>query len=219
MRKFWPLARGLYGSGATVLGYDIYGDDCPWVIDKLHDALKKVRDGIYWFQYRVHPGHQYHLVRTGSPPGYSDVRERMLGACMTLLRDYIMEMGGVEKIQEFNAELRTSNEWGETDDVRASNARQADKQAAAIAIYEWWMIERPADMIRRDELMGLLYGGKDKVTFEPIDDEKFYEMKFKPDEGNKGAWREELRAVDQKIDEDEQKMLHRLIDIRPSLWN
>lgn len=172
---------------------DWYDEKEPLWLGRARRRLKNFR---YWFLYRLHPTHRYHVVRTGLPPGYYDQELRMLYACMALLGDYIEECGGVAALEEFSAELRTmAAEKENFPGQHEYDLAQANRQDEALAIHRWWTIERPGDERRRDELSVEWRGSK-----------------------HNGSRQEALKALDAKIAADEQAMLHRLIEIRPSLW-
>lgn len=67
----------------------------------------------------------------------------------------------------------------------------------ALAIHQWWTVEKPADEARHNELLMKCYGREKRGTAEDHD---------------------ELDRIDEKIRADETAMLHRLVDIRPGLW-
>lgn len=167
--------------------------------DWLYHVLRRLKEFRYWFLYRLHPRHRYHVVRTGLPPGYYDQDTRMLHACMALLGDWVEENGGVERIVEWSAELRAATN-ASTQEV---NIRQAGIQDEAIAIHRWWTVERPE--AERD---------KEKA----LDDWYGWQCDKDPDESSKGKRWEVTNALEKKLAEDDQAYLHRLIEIRPSLW-
>ena len=53
---------------------------------KIVRQMSKIK---WWAYHRLHPSHQYNVVKTGLPAGYYEVDERMLHACFNLLKDYI----------------------------------------------------------------------------------------------------------------------------------
>ena len=171
------------------------------IVEFIDDLTWPVRDRfsnlIYWFKYRLMPSHQYHLVRTGLPPGYYDEDTRILHACMRALCEHV-EIGhdGEEALDKFNAELRDPathrNDTGEI------SVAQAERQEEALAIYRWWKHQKPVEERLKDELTT-----------------DWHDNRGKP--GTDQRWAD-LAAVEKKIADDEQAMLHRLIDIRPSLW-
>jgi hypothetical protein len=133
-------------------------------------------DLLYWFRSRFIPRYRFHVVDTGLPPGWHDVDERMLHACMALLCSYVEDEQG-----------------GESGFPNVA-AGDGENDAEALAIYRWWKHERqPAHDCYDVELMAW-YGAKDEYDF--------------------GA----LCALDNALAARDQEMLHRLIDIRGSLW-
>ena len=207
--RFWPIARSLSSSSAEVLGYSIYGDGVPRWITGLHRLLKRNSDVLWELKWRFIPKHRYNLVRTGLKPGYYDQDTRILHACLALMGEYIEEEGGEQKLREWSTELRAMEE---------PCTSQADKQDEALALWHWWKIEKPADEKRRDEMCHELFGGDDFQTklVEGRDDVVEWVQPARSPE-----WEEKykvFRALDEKIDNDEQAMLHRLIDIRQGLW-
>lgn len=216
VRLWWPfpLAKSLHSSSAVVLGWLVHAD-APKAIGWLHRRLRTASDGVYWVRYRVQPSMQFHFVRTGLKPGYADVDERMLHACMTLLGEYIDENDGAEALAAWSQELRG------TPDPHAPaglNDAQADRQDEAVAIYRWWTVTKPADERRRDELTQALFG-KRRMTFEPVGgNADFYEMKMDPFTEDEETLHADLRALEKKIEDDEETMLVRLMKIRRSLW-
>ena len=159
--------------------------------NSVYRALGRLYRAKWWLLHRLHPRHRYHVIDTGLPPNYYDEDTLILHACMAMLGRYIKWHGGPDSLEAFSAELRT-------DEYRF--VRQADQQDEAVAIWRWWTIEHPADRKRREEMLNELYGAR------PPRDDVWH------------ARNDEFRALEAKIDADEQSMLHRLIDIRPGLW-
>ncbi len=191
MKKPWSIARSLHSSMAIVLGYEVYGDDCPRWVDWLHTQLCRLSDGIYWVQYRVQPKRQFHLIRTGLKPGYWDYDTRILHGCMAMLCDFVEWHGGVEELEKFNTELRTSGEANQ----------QAATQETALQIYRWWKHEKPKEEKLHEQMCSDLYGPLCKISDEQVK-----------------SFRESYWILEKKMQDDEQAMLKRLIEIRPSLW-
>lgn len=198
-----PIASGLHGSGAVVLGWNVYGD-CPKPINWLHTALTDLSKARFWLLYRLSPSHQYHLIRTGLEPGYHCEDELILHGCMAMLRRYVENFAdegksGEEVLEEFNRKLREPDH--DTHGMQECLSGQADMQAEALAIYRWWRYEKPKDEAWRDELCMRIYGSKKEKS-----------------DARTADLREEFRSLEDKIARDEQDMLHRLIEIRPGLW-
>ena len=212
----FPIASGLRGSSATVFGWPVYGASAPAYVKKAHRFFYKMNDIRYWLIYRLIKKHQYHIVRTDLKPGYYDVDTVMLHACMKLLCHYIEdECGGSFKLNKFTQELRKPGSEGHG--PREVVERQADYQSEAVEIYHWWKFERPSDLKRQDELLTALYGNRHLLT-KPTEHPQLHELVFDEFKGHELEMENELRNLERKIDNDEQSMLHRLIDIRKSLW-
>jgi hypothetical protein len=101
-RWWWPfpLASGLGGSGAVVLGRPVYGRAhksrfIRWVHGRFYAADKL----IWQARYRLQKKHRYHLVDTGLEPSYYDEDYRMLWACMAILVEHVDRgHGGMENL-------------------------------------------------------------------------------------------------------------------------
>lgn len=197
-RLWWPLplVEGLHSSGAMVLGYPLYGDETPRAIRWLtHTILRPASDAIWWVKYRLLPKHQHHIVRTGLDPNYYDQDTLMLHACMACLGSYIEEEGGEVQLAAWTNELIARRNAGEEN---AAGQNQIEHQEEALAIWRWWKVEKPADEELREERLTSWSNGRGKT-------------------GTEARW-DELQAIEKKIDDDEQAYLHRLVNIRRSLW-
>lgn len=195
--KIFPIAEMINSSCAEVFGYPIYGGECPKPVKWLHRRLQAADRVRWWFLYRLHPKHQYHIVRTGLEPAFYCEDTLILHSCMAMLCRYV-EWHGVETLEEHNKELR---EEGDPNAPEGLCESQADSQEKALKIYHWWKSEKPRDKAKEREMILALYGKECAV----------------PEEERK-QYREDLWALQEKIRTDEQTMLHRLVDIRESLW-
>jgi hypothetical protein len=195
-RTIAGLQNAAAGVGTRRSFWDWWDDVEPvW----LGRARYRLRDLRYWFLYRLTRKHRYHIVRTGLPPGYYDEDTRMLHACMACLCRYIEASGGADSLDAWSAELRAMSVRSEKfPGEHEHNVRQAARQEEAVAIYRWWTIGKPEDEKRQEELLGVWGESHGTLGYEER--------------------RETLSAIEVKIAEDEQAMLRRLIDIRPSLW-
>lgn len=207
---FWSVNRG---STDAIFGISVWGGHHgkwwhSWFVMPLYGLASRLDRAIWWVRYRVEPKHRYHVVNTGLEPGCWDEDTLMLNACFVLLGSYIKQMGGIEKIEEFNIELG-SDEHG---------SGQAQRQAEAVALWRWWTVKRPADLKREEELLHLCYGGGYKLTSIPTDNPKLRQVVFPERSAESQQLADEHRALELLIHEEEQSMLHRLIDIRSSLW-
>jgi hypothetical protein len=216
MGKFWNVTGG---SSDAVLGVPIYGrKKRVWhnfTIMPLYRIGRSIRDAKFWIFYRVHPKHRYHIINTGLEPGYYDEDTLILHGCFAMLERYIEWHGGDSDLEKFSKDLLAEPDKNAPPGLQS---HQGDSQLEAVKLYRWWKVEKPADEKLRDDLMMKLYGDKKRVSFVPTDHPQLQKMEFTPFEGDEIAIEKEFRALEKKIEDDEQAMLHRLIDIRPGLW-
>jgi len=217
MAGFWNVGGG---SEDAILGVKVYGNkyrDAWWfggIVMPVYRFASKIDRAYDWLRYRLVPRHQYHLVNTGLKPAYYDCDTLMLNACFALLCRYVEdEMGGEDAIRRLNQQLLLTPDHNAPEGLESG---QAARQASAVDLYVWWKRTKPADEKEYDRMLAHLYGRKRSMkkqedgtsvysTDEPwTDEDKAMNVKF--------------RALEDKIDTDEQAMLHRLIDIRRSLW-
>lgn len=216
MSYFWQCSGG---SSDAVFWVPIFGRNRRWwhefTIIPLYRIGRALRSAKLWLYYRYHPRWRYHVIKTGLEPGWHDEDELILHACFAMLERYIDWHGGDEDLQKFSDELMTEPDKNAPPGLQS---HQGERQTEAVKLYRWWKIERPADQKRCHELMMHLYGNKERMKTEPVADGKLHKIIFEPFEGDEVALEKEFRALERKIADDEQSMLHRLIDIRPSLW-
>ena len=212
------------GSHDVLFGIPIFGNkhfDKPWfkhTVYLVYRVARKIHNIRLWFRYRFIPNYRLRWkVDTGLKPGWHDCDMILLHACMGILCHYIeWEQDGADSLDKWTAELREPGSEGHG--PREVVDRQADNQSEATTIYRWWKVERPADKKRCKELMNKLYGHR-RISFKPTaENSQLSEMVFEKFKGDEVGLNKELRALEDKIEEDEQKMLHRLIDIRRTLW-
>jgi hypothetical protein len=211
-RPWYSLFHCSGGSGDYVFGISVYGNpyyDKPWfqwTIKPLYRIGRKINDAKYWFMWRFIPRHQYNIVRTGLKPGYYDEDTLMLHACFAILGRYIESEGGIEAIRAEEGTIHVID---------------GDYRSELLALWDWWKIEKPADEKRRDEMVARLYGRRDdgtkRITWvkDGANTSRMVDMPTAEEE----ALEPIFRALEKKIDDDEQAMLHRLINIRRSLWS
>jgi len=162
--------------------------------------LRWLKEAKRWVLCRVSPRHMAHVVFTDLEPStWYDADHVMLHACFKLLTDFVeKEHGGEARLSQFTDELAEESKTN-TNESQLLIA-QSDRQAEILKLYRWWKRERPVNWKREDVLMNLAYGNR---------------INAKEDVA---AWRAELKLVEEKNREDDQAMLHRLIDVRESLW-
>lgn len=224
-RKWWRWHFLSVGGGSddVLFGIKIYGNKHfyePWfqyTVMKVYRVAAAIHRAKMWLFYRT-TRRDCWTINTGLQPGYYDCDTLMLHGCMGLLCRYVEdECGGDAGLDEFTNSLRQPGSEGHG--PREVVDAQADRQEEAITIYRWWKVQKAADEKRRKELLLKLYGnGRSRMKSKPVMDGKLHEITFDPFEGDEISLHKEFRALEAKIDEDEQAMLHRLIDIRQSLW-
>jgi hypothetical protein len=187
-----------------------------------------------WIRYRTYD--RYHVVKTGLEPGYYDVDTTMLNVNFSLLKDFV-EVETASRQFWSSDEKRSWQfkyipfyrtfvpfrrpdlgivqlEWASTlDDPTLPPYEQSVHQAVSareiLALYKWWVNERPArnpiDLVRpriRDDDMDDLF----------VSDEETPEYK---------KWTEAIESSQkqqEEWDEEDTNMLVRLVKIRRSLW-
>lgn len=224
-RRWWRWNFLSVGGGSSdvLFGIKIFGNRYyrkPWfqhTVYRAYRIARRIHDAKMWVKYRTTRRDCWDVPTPELKPGYYDCDTLMLHGCMGLLCRYVEdECGGDKGLEKFTQDLMKpgSEGYGPRELVDA----QAEHQSEAIKIYRWWKVERPRDRARYDELLHELYGKRRRMKTKPVMDGKLHEITFDPFKGEEVAMHEEFEALKEKIDDDEQKMLHHLIDIRGSLW-
>lgn len=217
MRRFFDFSSG---SAAAVFGVPVYGDSSGrwWHRAFVRPAFRvgnRVRRAVWRLRYRFDPRHRYHVVDTGLPPGYHEPETLMLNAAFALLRRHVEgRMGGVANMRAHTQALLAHPDPNAPDGVQEI---QADRQAEAVALYMWWTETLPALKARRKELMGGLYGGKRRMLFGK-DEKGMARVAIRGFDEREERLYAEAKEIEARIEREEQEMLHRLVDVRPSLW-
>lgn|SRR5574343_127606 len=188
----WPIAYALGSSSAVVFGCPVFGTDAPRVIKWFYRAFYRIERAKYWLMYRLHPRYRYHLIDTGLGYGYHERDDQLLHASMAILIGYV-------------------------EDCESTGCHDPGDEARAIL--HWWRIQRPADQGQYNKWVNELYGGESRMKFKPVEGQpKLQKIVFDPLSEDDDAKQKALWALDEKIHADEQAFLHKLIDIRPSMW-
>lgn len=120
--------------------------------------------------------------------------------------------GGMKEFEEFTDELiNTKDDPSGADDILI---KQGKSQAEILALWKWWNVERPAAHAAYDAELTTLYGGSNRV-FTISEDGVF---RAAPVSDEIRARREAHWKLEADLQAKDQEMLHRLIDVRPSLW-
>jgi hypothetical protein len=158
------------------------------VLLALNVCFSKIGDVKRWFYYRFKCSHQFHLVDTKLEPGYYDQYYRMLYACFALLVDYYNEAKDIVSIDDKVEEL-----------------------------YQWWTVDRPASLKQEDELRHKVFGNR-RIQTKSIPNSdllEFVPTKFSDEEE---SLYKQYVALKEKNENADQTMLHKLIDVRETLW-
>jgi hypothetical protein len=184
--------------------------------DLLCPCRRAIRNARRWVECRTIPGRMRHWVKTDLEPStWYDADHRMLHACFSLLCSFVEDEheGGDAEVEEFAKELEDHPEpWNSPE----TTARYAACLREVLFLYRWWKVEKPADESLKDDMTHRLFS---QPTHDYIKvGEDIFESKLKDMPQGWHSDVDVLRRLEQKIADDEQSMLHRLIDIRPLLW-
>lgn len=187
----FPIAYDLYSSSAMVFGVPVYGSNSPKYVRLAHRLFRRLADARYWLLYRFHPAHRYHMIDTGLGYNYHERDERLLHGAMACLIGYV-------------------------EDCERSGCHDPGNEARAIL--EWWRVERPADQAQHAAWMHEVYNDR-KLEWKPVEGEpRLSEVVFPELSEEEEAKQKAMWALHDKMDQDEQDYLHRLINIRQSMW-
>lgn len=185
----FPIVYQLHGSSAMVFGVPVFGGKASWFIKSSHKLFRRISNARYWLLYRFHPSHKYHLINTGLGYGFHEHNERLLHGAMVCLIEYIEE---------------------------CKAAGVPDPGEEALAIYHWWQVQRPADQAQHDQWMTELYSGQ-KIKTVPLEGTELVEIIASDLAEGDRVKQKAMWDLEQKIRDDEQAYLHRLINIRLSM--
>ena len=195
----------------------------------------KYQEITYWFRYRIYD--RYHIVKTGLPPGYSEVDNTMLHVNFNLLKDFV-------EIQQATREYWSDDvsktwceqhmpfyrvfypfrrpdlgikhlEWATTlDDPSLPPYEQSVQQAKhareVLILYKWWVEGRPGRVAV--EIHHPTNSGKSITDIFSSKFKNSPEYRKYRDDLDKSAKQEE------RWDNEDDKMLVRLMKIRRGLW-
>jgi len=128
-----------------------------------------------------------------------DEDQMILHSCFIILERYISFHGELDKFEEWSKELIVKPDGNAPEGVHKS---QGDNQMTAIELYRWWKIDRPARHAAHSKEMMWLFGHTPKA----------HRVE------NLAERRNAYYKEEEAIDEEDQRMLHKLIDIRHSIW-
>lgn len=168
----------------------------------------------FWFFYRLHPGHRYHMINTHLGYDYHEIDDRMLHGMFSLLVEYV--------------EVELAHMWSMHSEVhskRAAGLAYLDSQISDILmeegdawtyreireLYLWWVDERPDrmdpfeliadDFTKTIAVHGTLFSDKDSPEHKELDRAS-----------------QQADELETSYHMQDQEQLIRLIRIRRSLW-
>lgn len=149
---------------------------------------------LHWFKVRFVPAHRYHildLTKGGNGYGYGwrDTDTRMLQACFLLLVEY------VEREKPFDVV-----DW-ESDEKTKEIGKEIKE------LYHWWKVGRAE---KRSALNKEWAANEDQSEFIPVDSGGY--RIYIPESVKK------LNEKENRLDEEDQRNLERLVKIRGWLW-
>jgi hypothetical protein len=174
---------------------------------------------VHWIRFRTYEKH--HVVRTGLPPGYTDVTDKMLHANFNMLVDFIeIEKAWMEyichrqdisiswmkrllyKCKFRSPELGLSYLKWEMELEGKYNTRQRDAAFEQFKLYDWWKNVRPnrPDPFDNFPTFGNLKDTSKKTMAQ-------YKKASK-----------QVHKICQEYNKEDEQMLIRLMKIREELW-
>lgn len=211
----FPIASMLYSSEARVFGHRVYGGKKYWWVMPAFRFLRKIHDLKWGIEYRLYPAH-YHHLDTGLKPGYHNPDKILLYGAMAALGRFVDECGGIEEVKSYAQEM--SKELEEEESIqREANDFHIKVHEEVFDIWCWWTEQRPEDKKKLRELRSKAFG-KGTVDFVESKDYPGNTQIIFPNRDNLEKLRQQYYNLEEKIRNDEQEMLHRLIDIRGGLW-
>lgn len=192
------------------MGVDVYGPNEGKLWHRLlvawpYSLDEKRRDAVLWAFYRIHPNHRYNRIETRLPARYYENTTRLLHGMFAVFCDHVEEHGYknlVESIAEMEAEFAA----GISENYSLDHLRIYKEK---VELYNWWTIHRPQREKLCDELIDHLY----TKPFVMV-----------PDWENPGRFltktplRARIDILKQEREDTDIAMMHRLVDIRDSLW-
>lgn len=191
--------------------------------DAWYRAWKPYKTAIWWVRHRTTD--RNHMLRSGLKPGYHDKPELMLHVNMQMLVDYV-------EIECAHMAVMCLEDWAHKRPnwikrwlgipLRCADAGiayleaplehdaqdQLAVQAEMVHLYRWWCQVRPCrpDPYEASGWTEFCAQRANILSFDPALDDQSAQIL------------ENLRAMEEAYDQEDQHMLHRLIDIRQHMW-
>lgn len=187
-------------------------------------GFRKMEDAVWWVKYRTI--HRNNILKIkGLEPGYCDIDRKMLYANFSLLAEYI-EVGLSSRNVEWHTKNNKRRRWKNCaeagldyidwiindEDIKANSPQQIEEALIVKRLYIWWTIERQKRInVYNDPL---IWAGVEKPKFaKNLDFLRGWSTKTPYN-----AALENMRNTITFYENQDQKMLEKLISIRSTLW-
>lgn len=164
-----------------------------WIKDRFFNYpfnLQGLIDFKWWFLHRFHPSHRYHIMKTGLKPGWHDYDSLILHVAFKNFVDHF------EYIEEHDGE---ENEYDPA--FKKIIEQQKKKYTELIRLREWWLVERPNDYEKLEELYNT-------ANFYTENKTRAEELAF---------WKKATKFEKRLYDKDTKKLVE-LIKLRGAIW-
>lgn len=149
----------------------------------------------YWIVSHIVPSRRYHMLDLRQEGGYrygwQDVPDKMLYAVFNLLGEYLNEEGPHDL-----------TEWYSKEQIEAdpNMKRQQDQLDEARSLYQWWIVGRKEEQSAISNMLN-----------------KWHEAHQTKNQKKEKYW-DELKKLENDLEEKTDLMLMRILKIRQSLW-
>jgi hypothetical protein len=172
---------------------------------------QRLSDVLYWFRYRLIPRHRHHVVAPRTvKPGYIDPREMLLHCNFHIFAEFMTyQLSDDCRVLWYYPELDEIEDSSTIEDYEHKVTRNATWNTM-MELYNWWSIERPA---------------RSEQEYPDLPDEWGFLATLNEDYDNEPLMQQwcAVSAANQQLelewDEQDQLMLHKLIDIRQYMWD
>lgn len=183
--------------------------------------FSKFNDAVWWVKYRT--VQRNHILKIkGLEPGYCDIDRKMLYANFSLLVEYV-EVGLSSRNFEWHSKRRWKKNCAEAgldyidwiindEDIKSNSPNQIEEAIIVRRLYIWWTVERQKRINAWND--PLIWSGVEKPKVKNVD--------FLFNGWNKNApyntATTNMRNTTTFYEDQDQKMLEKLISVRSSLW-
>ncbi len=198
-----------------------------WFKNQLMPMMRaKIHKPIEYVRYRTYA--KYHVVKTDLSPGYRDTDSRMLHAAMSLMVDFVeQELAALDLYCDKNASwferysARYNPRWRSAKrGLRYLNQSTEITEKKLLSIYKWWTLEYPKYESMASELLESRRDSSlnDLDLFFTASDDTIVEQRYLKQQEDMKAVYQQVIALENTQQKITQVMLHKLIDIRESMW-